>query len=369
MKQTRVGGKTKLVLKKSFLYHSIISGLQKLIARKVFLQLCDHWRQCSSLIPDDTYADIYDGKVWKEFKSIKGRQFLDSPGNLCLMLNIDWFNPFDEAQYSVGAIYLVVHNLPRSMRFKTENIVLIGLIPGPAEPSKTVNTYLVPLVNDLLKLYDGVNLPNPHSWFGSTTIRAVLSCIVCDIPATRKVCGFLGQNARKGCSRCLHEFATISFGEKPDFSGFDCDDWEPRDLQLHYQKCTEAKNATTATKRDEIEKSYGARYTELSRLPYFDVVCHHVVDPMHNLFLGLAKHIINTWKDLEILKLVHFVEVQRKVDSVVPPPKIGRIPRKIGSGFSSFTADEWKNWILIYSVYSLHGVLAPADYVIVGAFL
>jgi len=184
MKQVRVGGKTKLVPKKSFLYHSVISGLQKLIARKGFLQHCERWRDRSSSIPDGVHADIYDGNVWKEFQYINGRPFLASPANLCLMLNTDWFNPFDETQYSVGAIYLVVQNLPRSERFKAENIILIGLIPGPTEPSKTMNTYLVPLVDDLLKLYSGVTLPNPHSIFGSTNIRAVLSCIVCDLPAT-----------------------------------------------------------------------------------------------------------------------------------------------------------------------------------------
>ena len=83
---------------------------------------------------------------------------------------------------------------------------------------------------------------------------------------------------------------------------------------------------------------------------------------MPNLFLGLAKHVTNTWKDLQILKAVDFDEVQSKVVSMVLPAKIGRIPRKIGFRFSSFTADEWKNWILIYSVYSLHGVLPSADY-------
>ena len=114
-------------------------------------------------------------------------------------------------------------------------------------------------------------------------------------------------------------------------------------MQKHYQCGLEAKNASTATERTEIEKSLGARYTELSRLPYFNVIRHHVVDPMHNLFLGLAKHVTNTWKELQILKPIHFAEVQKKADSIVPPPKIGRIPCKIGSGFSSFTADQWKN--------------------------
>ncbi len=103
------------------------------------------------------------------------------------MLNIDCFNPFDDTQYSVGNVCLVIQTLPRSEHFKVDNIILIGLTPGPTEPSQTMNTYLVPLVNDLLKLYSGVTLPNPYSMFGLTTVRAILSCSVCDLPATRKV--------------------------------------------------------------------------------------------------------------------------------------------------------------------------------------
>ena len=128
---------------------------------------------------------------------------MDSVHNLNLMMNVDWFNPFEETQYSVGAVYLVMQNLPRYERFKLTNIVLVGLIPGPKEPSKTINTYyLEPLINDLIKLYQGVEIPNPHCFLGKTKINAILSCVVCDIPATRKVCGFLGTNATKGCSKC-----------------------------------------------------------------------------------------------------------------------------------------------------------------------
>lgn len=84
--------------------------------------------------------------------SMDNHFYILCPGNLCLMLNIDWFNPYDDTEYSVGAIYLVVQNLPRSEHFKVENIILIGLIPGPTEPSKTINTYLELLVHDLLQL-------------------------------------------------------------------------------------------------------------------------------------------------------------------------------------------------------------------------
>ena len=110
-----------------------------------------------------TYADVYDGAIWQE--RYQGNHSIAAPPNLSLMMNIDWFNPYEETQYSVGAIYLVVQNLPRYERFKLKNIILIGLIPGPKEPPKTINTYLVPLVNDLVKLYHGVEIPNAHSPF------------------------------------------------------------------------------------------------------------------------------------------------------------------------------------------------------------
>ena len=44
------------------------------------------------------------------------------------------------------------------------------------------------------------------------------------------------------------------------------------------------------------------------------------------------------------------------------PQTVGRIPRKITSGFASFTADQWKNWTLIYSATALQTVLERAHY-------
>ena len=34
-------------------------------------------------------------------------------------------------------------------------------------------------------------------------VRLALSCVACDIPASRKVCGFLGHTATLGCNKCL----------------------------------------------------------------------------------------------------------------------------------------------------------------------
>ena len=68
------------------------------------------------------------------------------------MLNVDWMQPFKHTIYSVGVMYLVLMNLPRSERFKRENIILVGVIPGPCEPKLNINSYLSPLVDELLVL-------------------------------------------------------------------------------------------------------------------------------------------------------------------------------------------------------------------------
>ena len=36
---------------------------------------------------------------------------------------------------------------------------------------------------------------------------------------------------------------------------------------------------------------------------------------------------------------------------------MGRIPHKIASSFSSFTADQWKTWTNVFSLFALHGII------------
>lgn len=49
--------------------------------------------------------------------------------------------------------------------------------------------------------------------------------------------------------------------------------------------------------------------------------------------------------------------VQERVNSALVPSGIGRIPHKIHSGFASFTADQWKNWVNYFSLIALHDIL------------
>ena len=83
---------------------------------------------------------------------------------------------------------------------------------------------------------------------------------------------------------------------------------------------------------------------------------------MHNLLLGTAKHMLSVWTSTGILDKTHYLSIQEKVDSFVTPPGIGRIPAKIATGFSSFTAEQWRNWTLIYSLCALKDVIPNQHY-------
>ena len=52
--------------------------------------------------------------------------------------------------------------------------------------------------------------------------------------------------------------------------------------------------------------------------------------------------------------------IQARIDFFKVPPDLGRIPNKIHSGFASFTAEQWKNWTVNFSVASMHDILDKA---------
>lgn len=98
----------------------------------------DHWR--SRIVPEGILQDVYDGRIWKRFLNYNEEPFLSPEHSYSFMINIDWFQPYKHLTYSVGAIYLTTFNLPRDLRYKLQNVCLIGIMPGPHEPELTVNS-------------------------------------------------------------------------------------------------------------------------------------------------------------------------------------------------------------------------------------
>lgn len=343
---------------KVYPYRSVKASIACLVSCPGFLEECEKWRSHSK-VPPSFLGDIYDGAVWNNCFSSTEMNFLDSPFCYLLTLNVDWFQPFERDVYALGAIYLTIQNLPRRIRYKPENIILVGIMPGPTEASCNTNSYLGPLVLELQQAWNtgfvvvsSQNIP--------LTVRLALSCIACDIPASRKVSGFLSHNASLGCHKCFKKF-DVRFGQPSDFSGYDRDNWPLRTGQHHRHLVQEVLKETTKTGISAAESKHGVRYSALLSLPYFDPVRFTAIDIMHNLFLGTGKHMFELWIERGTLSKSDITEIERRISLFKVPAGVGRLPGRIGSRYGGFTADQWKNWILLYSATVLKGLLPSSD--------
>jgi len=242
-------------------------------------------------------TDIYDGRVWKTFKGTNDEtspnffrpEVADS--HLGLMLNLDWFQPFDGTNHSTGVLYAAICNLPRDIRFKRENLLIISILPGPNEVSlHKINHYLAPMVDELESLWSGMTLNRTYEYREGRQIRAALILVSCDIPAARKICGHI--SALAACHRC--EKRGNYENHQHNFAGMeDMEDWFiTRDSSQHRQNAIGCRRCNSDAARSRFAKQTGVRWSELLRLPYFDPIRFLTVDPMHCLFLGIAKWIV-----------------------------------------------------------------------------
>ncbi|XP_070549686.1 uncharacterized protein [Ptychodera flava] len=253
------GGKKRLYPFKVYCYRSVLQSLSSLVKRDGFVQKCELWRDRKQ--SPGVLSDIYDGRIWKEFQNINGKSFLSSPKNYAMQLNLDWFCPFKHLPYSVGALYLIILNLPRTERYKKENVILVGLLPGPREPSLNVNSFLNPLVEEMQLLWDEGLLCSVIESGKSLVSRfhAAIISVVSDVPATRKLCGFVGHMAKRGCSKCEKEFISGKFGEKINYGGF-----EPahgRHNAQHRKQAEQTDQQMSKADKDSLVSKYGVRYT------------------------------------------------------------------------------------------------------------
>ena len=74
---------------------------------------------------------------------------------------------------------------------------------------------------------------------------------------------------------------------------------------------------------------------------------------MYCLFLGIANWIIKKlWIDGNKITKHDLEKMEQRAKTIQIPADLGRVPNKIatGEGFSRFTADQWKTFILIYAI-------------------
>jgi len=136
--------------------------------------------------------------------------------NLRLGLSSDGINPFGNlsTNYSSWLVLLMIYNLLPWLCMKQKYIMLCMMIAGPRQLRNDIDVYLTPLIEDLTKLWDGVDV-----WDGNLRqtfrLRAMVFCIINDYPAYGNLSGY-SVKGHHTCSICEKNtsFFQLKHGKK-----------------------------------------------------------------------------------------------------------------------------------------------------------
>ena len=452
----------------SYCYRPLSKRLAQLLARPGFEESCERWRKDLHDKPPGIMMDRSHGAFWRRFLDVRYRDlegcmacergdpsrcvlrparagqpplgvhpvrsapFLSRPYGFGLTLNADWFQPYEHVVYCVGVIYIIA-NVEREHRCRRENVILVGVLPGGTEKDVSLNTYLEPLVDELLRMQPvgpGVRIATRLHPAG-IPVRAALICVLCDMPASRKVSGFTSFHSIMGCTRCKRDAAAVpavpASERKVDRAKVVRHDEVPERLQDHWsdsdhdkdrhstvrslwevkavassrpkkpaappkekresiwhrayrlaqrrsdhadRKCAQLWLRTSherdRTARKEYKKATGVVWSELLRLPYFKASRMTVPDPMHQLYMGIAKFTLHwlrakkewgkTTEGERALKAM-----QQVLDDMELPSDTCRILNKWASNMSDLNAAQWKAFVTYLSAAVFDGRLTKKE--------
>lgn len=191
-------------------------------------------------------------------------------------------------------------NLDYNEKYNVRNLAMTSLSPGPHELSaEQKQKFIYDHVTDLLRLYDeGVVIKTPLFPNGRR-VRVVLIAVCCDHPELCRMCGFADHNTKEGfCPRCKIRHPDLFTPQGMTFGAFPA-----RTNEEHRRNAKAYHDATSPSERDRIFRETQTRWFELYRLPYFDPIRMSIIDPMHNILLGIVKtHWLNAWIETKTLR-------------------------------------------------------------------
>ncbi|EJD34272.1 hypothetical protein AURDEDRAFT_131254 [Auricularia subglabra TFB-10046 SS5] len=173
-------------------------------------------------------------------------------------------------------------NLPPELCYRPENLFFAGIMPPPSQPDViTISNLINPLVDQLVNLYNGTVMRTALHPDGITVRVAVLP-IIGDLPAIRKLCGYVAPTAELMCSYCNTVLAAIE--------DLNWDSWGFRTAEDVRAAALRWQAATTIAAKNAVTAETGIRWSALHRLPYWDPVRSPVVGFMHNMVEGVLVH-------------------------------------------------------------------------------
>ncbi|KAG9083127.1 hypothetical protein FRC06_004689, partial [Ceratobasidium sp. 370] len=345
------------------------------------------------------FEDVFDGEIYctlqntKVFEEHEYRHF-DNPDDIALGFGTDGFSLYKrwrrKGSSTAWPLILINYNLHPSIRTHLENVICVGVIPGPKE-CKDINSFLIPLIEELLKLAEGVEMSKVASdeddLDGNGTyfvLRAFLILLFGDIPAISKILMLKGHGAITPCRTCTIQGAPCQLPNSVVYyvplTGPGEDLSQPDDLILRnhqsfltYYEQLERERGVGA--RAEIAQQSGLNGRPVfAKLSSIDLSSCAPYELMHLIFENLIPNMVHHWKgtfkwidngdevyhlDRDTWKLIGNLTTQ--ATCTIPSQFAGTLPN-IDTDMGLYKAEAYSFWFTYLAPILLNGRLNQEHY-------
>jgi hypothetical protein len=313
------------------------------------------------------FRDIFDGANYQALRNapitVHGKptnppaNYFTDPRDIALGLSTDGYGIFTRGQATAWPLILFNYNLPPEVRFHSDNLLALGVIPGPNKPAD-IDSFLIPLAEEIFQLAAGVKaydaLSNSHF-----DLRAFLLVVFGDFPAVSMLMKMKGVNGISPCRSCKINAVSIP-GDKnrtyyvpplTDLTGLG---------RSHAELMAQAElvdKASTKAEAETLSKEFGVKGRSiLSEIDSMSFPQSFPFDFMHVAWENVMKTLTTLWsgdyKGLD--EGSHKYRVEKAVwkevgargaaaSSTIPSTFGPRIPNIFEKG-SYMSADMWSFW-------------------------
>lgn len=371
---------------KPFSYLPLIPRLKAAMANTRMRQLMGYRDEHRRKRQSGRYTDVFDGSHYLGLLSkivpgarVKDRLYFEDARDIALALSTDGLCPFKKRKQSCWPILIYNLNLAPDIRFKLENLICLGVIPGP-KAVKDIETFLYPLVEELFELMHGVAAydADKDEMF---VLCAFLILAFGDIPAIAKLMSMKGHNGKVPCRAC--EIIAIRSPNSQNSAHYTplhrsrssepSQPYDPLHLPLRTHACMMSQarkviNARSNAEEKRLATLYGIkRVPLLSLVPSLDFPTSFPYDFMHLVWEGVIPNLLLLWTG-EFKGLDEGVGSYQLASSVfdaigeaaaasgdhIPSAFSCRIPNP-AKDRTYFTAESWSFWALYIGPILLRG--------------
>lgn len=342
---------------------------------------------------DERISDVYDSKLYRILRQsnviadgrLLNHKYFSDPRDVFVTCLTDGFQVFKRAKHTAWPIILLNMNLDPAIRYQWENLICIGLIPGPKKP-KSFNSFMWVYAEEMVQAAQGLRTYDAeadamfdlhvYGPLGSGDMPAVASALTCT----------KNHNAKHPCRFCPIEAVPIANSRNPIHyvpmkrpAGYPDNPLTADHLPTisHDDFITRAKlvdAAPTVKDRQELAQLFGINCTPvLSRVPGVTFPYSFPPDFMHlleNLLKNYTKMLSGNFKGIKNGRETYaFPEKAWKeigaatvTANATIPSSFGRRIPNIAEDRTFFTAEAYVVWFTLYAPILLRNRFSRPKY-------